>query len=60
MRMIHDAMKLSDPEEIRQEIAERQKLMHHMVGSLYPSIMQDEINKLKSREQELTTKEDEA
>ena len=47
-RPIEEALKLTDQEEIECEIEIRKKLLSEMIGWLYSSILQDEIEKLKS------------
>ncbi len=47
MLNIDEALKLRNPESIRNEISERAKLINIMVGNLYPQILEDEIFRLK-------------
>lgn len=49
IRPIDDALKLSDPNDIRDEIEARKRLKMSMVGRLYPPILDDECDKLRSR-----------
>ena len=44
-------------EELKQEILERRELVRQMVGSLYPSIVNDEIVILFTRFNEISTPE---
>ena len=53
MKDIKDALQLVDLKEIQQEINERRELIRQMVGSLYPSIIYDEIFKLNYRYSEI-------
>jgi len=47
VRLIEEVLKLKDITELKNEISERYKLINIMVGNLYPSIIQDEIIKIK-------------
>lgn len=38
---------LNNPEELKRQIALRAALREQMVGQLYPSILQDEITKIR-------------
>jgi len=44
-------------DELETEIVDRQKLKAQMVGQLYPSILEDEIYRLRSAKYELIRKE---
>ena len=46
MKSIEEALKLTDPLDIANEIFERKKLINEMVGNLYPRILEDEIFQL--------------
>lgn len=49
MRMISEALKLEDLDELNVEIEERIQLVRQMAGTLYPSIVCDEIGLLRMR-----------
>jgi DNA-directed RNA polymerase delta subunit len=46
--LLKDVLLLS-PSKIQQQIEVREKLIHEMVGTLYPRILQDEITALNSQ-----------
>jgi len=49
MRPINELLLTMSIDEIDREIAERRSLIFQMVGTLYPSILNDEIEKLLDR-----------
>jgi len=55
---IKDALKLTEPEKIKEEIKARTELKSMMVGSLYPSVVFDEIVLLRKLYTKLTGKFD--
>lgn len=46
---IKEAAQLSDVKKLEKEIAEREELIKNMIGTLYPSILLDEIHNLTER-----------
>ena len=55
---IEDALKLTEPEKIKEELKARKELISLMVGSLYPRIVFDEIVLLRKLYTKLTRKFD--
>jgi len=53
MLPINEALKLYSIDSLDKEIKERRDLMWNMVGTLYPSILNREIEKLLDRKYEL-------
>lgn len=53
MTDIREVLKLTDHEALRREVRERAALREMMVGSLYPSILESEIERLLNRIEEL-------
>jgi hypothetical protein len=49
LRMIKEALELKDVNEIQAEIDARKKLINEMCGTLYPSILRDEVYDLELR-----------
>jgi len=58
MLPIKDALKLTEPEKIKEELKARKELISLMVGSLYPRIVFDEIVLLRKLYTKLTRKFD--
>lgn len=46
MKSLKEALALTDPEEVYQEIKQRRALREGMVGTLYPKIMAEEEDQL--------------
>ena len=51
---IQEVLKLTEVEELRIELELRVELEQQMIGSLYPSILRDEQNKIAERMKELS------
>jgi len=49
IRKIGEALKLTDKNELREEIRLRHELQRQMVGSLYPTIIDEECSRLAER-----------
>lgn len=49
MKPISEAILLEDPVQLYAEYHAREELSHQMVGSLYPSILADEMGRLVER-----------
>lgn len=47
MRNIKEALQLNDSVELEKEIEVRKALYHTLVGSLYPSIVAEEVRQLQ-------------
>jgi hypothetical protein len=47
--VIEKAMQLKSKEELKRQIKDREDMIGQMVGWLYPSILRDEITRLRER-----------
>lgn len=57
MRSIKELLLTMSIDEIDREISERRSLIFRMVGTLYPYILNDEIEKLLDRKQKICSGE---
>ena len=57
MRPINELLLTLSIDEIDREISERRSLIFQMVGTLYPSILNDEIYKLLDRKHKICSGE---
>lgn len=53
MQDINTALKQQNLANLDEEIASRRRLMQDMVGTLYPSIVRDELIKLNERREDV-------